>query len=341
MDNTNLQKNIQDFYQILPKEGQEYFSSMNWLKSIGNIAEKYNLAVDEIEGIVAETTLVLLGIAEIDNYEEELIVSLRQEDDFIEKEIIDSIYKEVVEPIGIEKIRSFYAGDSLKSDNNKKRPYKEKSSIFDARFNDLPKRTQEAISLSGWQESLLEIAKENKLNIEQSGILEDITIKTMRNEISHNDFSSKISSAIGLDSDIASKIESSVAEKIFDEIRNITRELEEETSDSPSGVPLPPYAKEEKIKNDENYFDEPPIPPYVNKNTLEVEKETGENKEESLKISIKEVLSDKTMTSNMGGIQSQDFSIPKTQINSVSKDVNQETLDSSPKTNHDPYREII
>lgn len=339
MDNTNLQKNIQDFYQILPKEGQEYFSSMNWLKSIGNIAEKYNLAVDEIEGIVAETTLVLLGIAEIDNYEEELIVSLRQEDDFIEKEIIDSIYKEVVEPIGIEKIRSFYAGDSLKSDNNKKRPYKEKSSIFDARFNDLPKRTQEAISLSDWQGSLLEIAKENKLNIEQSGILEDITIKTMRNEISHSDYPSKISSGLGLDNERTSKIVSSVAGKIFDKIRTLMRE-QEDSDYTETGIPLPPYKKdtsEEEISGAVNIAT--PIPPYKKViEEIEVQKKDLSDSD----LLVNDILSDKTMTSNVGGIQSLDFSIPKTEDkNPTIKAQGNIVSETEPKINHDPYREII
>lgn len=321
--------------------------------AIENLPEEVILAMEEVDfDAKVKEKCYQLNLSEQDSEELEYLANLQIAGLITDKEFEEEINKITLNnPIikesvlkSLKEIILLMNNEAEKNNNLNKFLLNEivfEEEEKDSRFNALPQNVQEAISLSGWQESLLEIAKENKLNIEQSGILEDITIKTMRNEISHNDFSSKISSAIGLDSDIASKIESSVAEKIFDEIRNIMRELEEETSDSPSGVPLPPYAKEEKIKNDENYFDEPPIPPYVNKNTLEVEKETGENKEESLKISIKKVLSDKTMTSNMGGIQSQDFSIPKTQINSVSNDVNQETLDSSPKTNYDPYREII
>lgn len=321
--------------------------------AIENLPEEVILAMEEVDfDAKVKEKCYQLNLSEQDSEELEYLANLQIAGLITDKEFEEEINKITLNnPIikesvlkSLKEIILLMNNEAEKNNNLNKFLLNEivfEEEEKDSRFNALPQNVQEAISLSGWQESLLEIAKENKLNIEQSGILEDITIKTMRNEISHNDFSSKISSAIGLDSDIASKIESSVAEKIFDEIRNIMRELEEETSDSPSGVPLPPYAKEEKIKNDENYFDEPPIPPYVNKNTLEVEKETGENKEESLKISIKKVLSDKTMTSNVGGIQSQDFSIPKTQINSVSNDVNQETLDSSPKTNYDPYREII
>lgn len=321
--------------------------------AIENLPEEVILAMEEVDfDAKVKEKCYQLNLSEQDSEELEYLANLQIAGLITDKEFEEEINKITLNnPIikesvlkSLKEIILLMNNEAEKNNNLNKFLLNEivfEEEEKDSRFNALPQNVQEAISLSGWQESLLEIAKENKLNIEQSGILEDITIKTMRNEISHNDFSSKISSAVGLDSDIASKIESSVAKKIFDEIRNIMRELEEETSDSPSGIPLPPYAKEEKIKNDENYFDEPPIPPYVNKNTLETRRETSENGEESLKINIKKVLSDKTMTSNMGGIQSQDFSIPKTQINSVSKDVNQETLDSSPKTNHDPYREII
>lgn len=211
----------------------------------------------------------------------------------------------------------------------------------DIRFNVLPQAVQEAISLSGWQESLLEIAKENKLNIEQSGILEDITIKTMKNEISHSDYPSKISSLLRLDNETSSKIVSSVAEKIFNEIRNITRELEDDTGDNLLDVPLPPYTKENSVEDNEVYHDEPPKPPYAETDTLEKKQGFIEGNEELFKNNVKEVLSDKTMTSNIGGIQSHDFSIPKTQINNDNKDVSKDSVDMSSKINHDPYREII
>lgn len=211
----------------------------------------------------------------------------------------------------------------------------------DIRFDVLPQTVQEAISLSGWQESLLEIAKENKLNIEQSGILEDITIKTMKNEISHSDYPSKISSLLRLDNETSSKIVSSVAEKIFNEIRNIMRELEDDTDDNLLDVPLPPYTKENRVEDNEVYHDEPPKPPYAETDTLEEKQGFIEGNEELFKNNVKEVLSDKTMTSNIGGIQSHDFSIPKTQINNDNKDITEDSVDMPSKINHDPYREII
>lgn len=211
----------------------------------------------------------------------------------------------------------------------------------DIRFDVLPQTVQEAISLSGWQESLLEIAKENKLNIEQSGILEDITIKTMKNEISHSEYPSKISSLLRLDNETSSKIVSSVAEKIFDEIRNIMRELDDDTDGNLLDVPLPPYTKESSVEDNEVYHDEPPKPPYAETDTLEEKQGFIEGNEELFKNNVKEVLSDKTMTSNIGGIQSHDFSIPKTQINNDNKDITEDSVDMSSKINHDPYREII
>jgi len=209
----------------------------------------------------------------------------------------------------------------------------------DLRFNNLPQNVQDAISLSDWQGSLLEIARENKLNIEQSGILEDITIKTMKNEISYSDYPSKISSELGLDKERASKIVSSVAEKIFDKIRTLMRE-QEESDYTENEIPLPPYQTESSGKEvDDNIIIAPPIPPY--KKTIE---EVGAQKKDlsDSDLLVNDILSDKTMTPNIGGIQSLDFSIPKTEDkNSIVKTQGNIASEVESKINHDPYREII
>jgi len=209
----------------------------------------------------------------------------------------------------------------------------------DFRFINLPQSVRDAISLSDWQGSLLEIARENKLNIEQSGILEDITIKTMKNEISYSDYPSKISSELGLDKERASKIVSSVAEKIFDKIRTLMRE-QEESDYTENEIPLPPYQTESSGKEvDDNIIIAPPIPPY--KKTIE---EVGAQKKDlsDSDLLVNDILSDKTMTPNIGGIQSLDFSIPKTEDkNSIVKTQGNIASEVESKINHDPYREII
>lgn len=211
----------------------------------------------------------------------------------------------------------------------------------DIRFNVLPQAVQEAISLSGWQESLLDIARENKLNIEQSGILEDIVIKTMRNEIDYSLFPEKIYSMLVLDKEKTTKIVSSVAEKIFDEIRMLMREQEEGEGYTPENIPLPPYKKE----IEENLINEnkeipiiPPLPPYKKE---VVEEENLNNDTSNHREIVKTILADKTSTSNVGGIKSIDFSIPKTQPNGLKKNIDLKNLKVDSKTNHDPYREII
>lgn len=209
----------------------------------------------------------------------------------------------------------------------------------DFRFINLPQSVQDAISLSDWQGSLLEIAKENKLNIEQSGILEDITIKTMRNEISHSDYPSKISSGLGLDNERTSKIVSSVAGKIFDKIRTLMRE-QEDSDYTETGIPLPPYKKdtsEEEISGAVNIAT--PIPPYKKViEEIEVQKKDLSDSD----LLVNDILSDKTLTSNVGGIQSLDFSIPKTEDKThIIKAQDNIVSETEPKINHDPYREII
>lgn len=322
---------INTAFEKLSDEVVLAMNKINLDSKIDKICNQYGVAESTIKNINSLVSLKIVKLID-DKILEEEIKNFMSSDASAGEKIIFSI-KEILNILDSEVKKKKELAEILSQEIT--------DTEEDIRFNILPQNVQEAISLSSWQESLLEIAKENKLNIEQSGILEDITIKTMKNEISHSDYPSVISSQLRLDSETTSKIVSSVAEKIFDEIRNIMRELEDDTDASLLGVPLPPYTKENSVEDSEVYPNEPPMPPYAETKILEEKQGFIESDEESFKNNVKEVLSDKTMTSNIGGIQSHDFSIPKTQINNDNKDINKDTVDISPKINHDPYREII
>ncbi len=116
---------------------------------------------------------------------------------------------------------------------------------------------------------------------------------------------------------------------------------EQEDSDyTETGIPLPPYKKdtsEEEISGAVNIAT--PIPPYKKViEEIEVQKKDLSDSD----LLVNDILSDKTMTSNVGGIQSLDFSIPKTEDkNPTIKAQGNIVSETEPKINHDPYREII
>lgn len=102
MEQEELQKNIALYYSKLPKETQEVFSSMIWLETLKKISIKYSLNEEQIKTLGTETTLVLLGIVHVIDYEKNLIKEIqipRATFDEMFLEINDSILKPVLSQI--------------------------------------------------------------------------------------------------------------------------------------------------------------------------------------------------------------------------------------------------
>jgi hypothetical protein len=309
----------------LPVIHSQAIRSINWIETVEKISKDQGLDETETEDVVIETGLALLGLRDFETFSEkieEIIVIEKKSTEVSEKIISQILYKvlDIVNPGTPENSQQVISNATVEKESG--------FLINNSKFSILPKEVQKAISLSGWQGSLLEIAKENKLNIEQSGILEDITIRAMANEISHEDYPKKLSSELNLDSEKASKIISSVGEKIFQKIRNIMRG-EQKGVGYDSGLDS----------------DEIPIPPYAK--SFDLDKKTGENTlpSENQELidgqnnKVKEILSDKTMPINMGGIKSVDIAIPKPLENTPSVKLTPNNVETI--NNHDPYREII
>src|SRR3989339_521303 len=95
MDPKELQEKIALYFSKLPPDAQEVFSSMKWLETLQTISLKYNLNQKQQETLSTETTLVLLGIIHLVEYEENLTIELGLDKRFTElpKEIKDIIEK--------------------------------------------------------------------------------------------------------------------------------------------------------------------------------------------------------------------------------------------------------
>jgi hypothetical protein len=124
--------------------------------------------------------------------------------------------------------------------------YTNKPFVVDPRFVSLPKEVQEAISYSGWKEKMYDIAKKFKLNIEQTGLLEEITTKVILNTIHADQYENEIRSKIDLGDDKIKEMVIELNENIF---KNIKEVMKNASGNEEKKIPAPPYAK--TIKNEE------------------------------------------------------------------------------------------
>lgn len=90
MEQEELKQNIAKYYSELPKELQQSFSSMKWMEDLKNISIKYSLSNNQLETLATETTLLLLGIIHIEEYENIVEKELK-----LPKEASDKIFNEI------------------------------------------------------------------------------------------------------------------------------------------------------------------------------------------------------------------------------------------------------
>lgn len=251
-------KKLEERFNSLPKEIQEAINESNYQVNLYSIADKYRLDIEQMGVLEEITTKVMLNIIHPDKYEEELVFKIK-----ISREDISNLVKEINEAIfkNIKEILKLF----WDKNNKKEETYVPKGSkplALDPRFESLPKEVQEAIAKSGWKEKLYEIAPKYKLNIEQMGILEDITTKVMLNIINPDKYEVELASKIIIPREDISGLVKDVNEGIFQKIREEEKITNYEPASTQGGlgirneirdeeVPLPPYAGRETIKNDE------------------------------------------------------------------------------------------
>ena len=99
-----------------------------------------------------------------------------------------------------------------------------------AKFEQLPKNVQDAITSTEVHDSIIAIAKKNGLHIDQEGDLVDQVGLVMLGLSPSRDFVKNLSSVAGIRNDIASSIAEDINTQIFSEIRRSMREIEEKGS---------------------------------------------------------------------------------------------------------------
>jgi hypothetical protein len=123
MDQTELKQNIAKYYSKLPGGLQQFFSDMNWIKTLEEISIKYGLNDEQTKSLSTETTLVLLCVLPIEEYiknlESEIKISKEKYD-----QLLSDLNEKIFKDIGYEIEESFEKNlNSLtEEENNKKEP---------------------------------------------------------------------------------------------------------------------------------------------------------------------------------------------------------------------------
>lgn len=240
MDQTQLQQKIGEYFQKLPKEAQEVFSSMVWMEKLKEINLKFNLNEDQVKTLGTETTLVLLGIIEVPEYQSIIEKELGLEKVVVEKIIIDidqNILKSIKSHLDTafkqnanDLVEKTYGGDKK----------------LDERFASLPKEIQVVISESNFQPTLYAIAKKYKLTIEQMGILEEVTTKILLGVIHPDSYRNELATKTSIPPADITNIVLDVNEEILKTIREALKkhwdEKDKKSVEQAEDIPLPPYA---------------------------------------------------------------------------------------------------
>lgn len=213
MDQKELQEKIALYYSKLPPDAQAVFSSMKWLETLKTISQKYGLNEKQIETLGTETTLVLLGIIHLVEYEEVLTNEIKLSREFAEKMLLE-IEESIIKTIRPQLIHAFEA--------KKNSEIGEESNIepkLDERFEKLPLETRNIITQSNYRAILYNIAKEYNLNVEQTGILETFTTNLVTGAIRPDEFENSLKKNIGLPLETVGKLANDINEGIFKKIR--------------------------------------------------------------------------------------------------------------------------
>lgn len=239
MDQTQLQKKISEYYAKLPQKMQEVFASREWLTRLSGISSRYSLTEAQIQTLGTETALVMLGIIHPDEYEQTLLTELA---------VPRPIGIKIIEDINLEVLRSW---KEILTETYKKNNRETTENLYgngktlDERWRTLPPQTQQAIVSSDYQNTLLEIGKDNNLNIEEMGKLDTATMQMMLGNTKAENYSSELIKSLGIAQEKGEKIAKEVNEKILKNIRStLMAQTPPKAEKAPLGepkVPLPPY----------------------------------------------------------------------------------------------------
>jgi len=239
MDQTQIQQKIAEHYAKLPSKAQDVFSSMQWLEILKGISTKYKLNDKQIETLGTETTLVLLGIIDLNDYEKILTQEINLPK-YSMDEMLVSINDSILNNIRPELMEAFKKNDEVPEEGNEND--EEVNTKLDDRFSKLTEETKDAIEKSDYQTKIYEIGQKYNLTVYQIGILGEAVINVMLGITLPNKFEESLKN-LELPGEKITEIVNDINEKVFKKIReelvkNIGIKKVEEIKQEPPISPL-------------------------------------------------------------------------------------------------------
>ncbi len=126
--NEDQKKAYEDRLNLLPQVYQEVIRSYPWEERVISIGNDKKLYLDQVDGLLAEVALVLVGLTGADDFRSELLSHMIVEDDKVD-ELIQALNVQIFNPI---------------TDTIQKR-----TSEVQPQFESAPKNTQAASTATG------------------------------------------------------------------------------------------------------------------------------------------------------------------------------------------------
>ncbi len=200
MNPKELQEKIALYYSKLPANAQVLFSSMSWLETLTKISQKYGLDSKQQETLGTETTLVLLGIIHLVEYEEILTNELGLSPNYAEK-MQEEIEETILKTIRPQLVEAYEANTQEKEEEP------------------IMKEIDQVVADSKYKEILYVIGKKYNLTIAQMGILESVVTNLVVGKIKPTELENSLNKDLGLPSVVVKKIVDDVSEEVLKKIR--------------------------------------------------------------------------------------------------------------------------
>lgn len=216
MDQQELQNKIAEYFGRLPADLQEKFSSMKWLETLKMLSTKYSLNDEQIQILGTETTLAILGVLHLGEYENILVKELNLSDEILQNllaDINDEIFRDVAPKLNEVFNKNNQPVEEKKSEESVMSPGLEK------KLEELPTYVKEAVNASNYGEVLFKIAKGNGLSITETGDLEKITTDLIDGKVSPGTFKDRVKVTLRIEEEKANRIINEINEEILKKIR--------------------------------------------------------------------------------------------------------------------------
>jgi hypothetical protein len=340
MENQDLQKKIAEYYKRLPINNQDFFSKMSWVEDVASVCTSFDCTPVEQESILTETTLALLGVVSKEEYDKNIKNILKEKDS---ASLLSKIMEKIPQDIQEGMDKSF--SDGLEHIYNEK--YHKEHQI-DKRLMNLPPKLVEAIKQSDYQEKLYNISTSYKMQLDDMGSLDEITVGVMTGKIPSSDYKKLLKEKTRLEEQEIVQIINQVNEEIFGNIReNLKNQdkkpavenlpiLENKKTDimSSSGIDIIEDQKINKVGNLDKQEDSEVM---INSG-ISIIKENPTIDKENLKPNkdtINSIIKDIENPENVNMIQRKLSSV------TASNENNKPKQDKIISANHDPYHEEI